>query len=211
MVRERAAPKNRKKQLTAFQKGQIVERYKSGASLGVLAKAFGRSREGIRKTIKVFEETGSMDSRPGRGRDKKINSRALRIIVREVEKDPFISSVTLKQLSGLGNVSNLTIRRALERVAGIKSYWAARKPFISEQNRIKRLAFARDHINWTNEQWAKVMWTDESPFHLRIRGKERVFRRLGDRYKPKYTKSSVKHDKKIWFGVHLLNMEWVIW
>ncbi|KAK3544716.1 hypothetical protein QTP86_026116, partial [Hemibagrus guttatus] len=37
---------------------------------------------------------------------------------------------------------------------------------ISEANRKKRLQFARDHKDWTLEQWKKVMWSDESRFTL---------------------------------------------
>ena len=30
----------------------------------------------------------------------------------------------------------------------------------------KRLQFAREHLDWTLEQWMKVMWSDESRFTL---------------------------------------------
>ena len=47
--------------------------------------------------------------------------------------------------------------------------WVAsdlRKPLNSEANWKKRLQFAREHKDWTLEQWKKVMWSNESRFTL---------------------------------------------
>ena len=49
---------------------------------------------------------------------------------------------------------------------GLNSCVALRKPLISEANQKKRLQFAREHKDWTLEQWKKVMWSDESRFTL---------------------------------------------
>ncbi|KAG1453827.1 hypothetical protein G6F56_007475 [Rhizopus delemar] len=43
---------------------------------------------------------------------------------------------------------------------------AARKPFINEKYRKARLAFAKEHKNWTLEQWQKVIWTNESSVEI---------------------------------------------
>jgi len=37
-----------------------------------------------------------------------------------------------------------------------------RKPPLSEANRIKRLNWALEHLNWTDEQWDEILWSDES-------------------------------------------------
>ena len=49
---------------------------------------------------------------------------------------------------------------------GLNSCVALRKPLISDANQKKRLQFAREHKDWTLEQWKKVMWSDESRFIL---------------------------------------------
>ncbi len=49
---------------------------------------------------------------------------------------------------------------------GLNSCVALRKPLISEANRKKRLQFAREHKDWTLEQWKKVIRSDESRFTL---------------------------------------------
>jgi hypothetical protein len=36
------------------------------------------------------------------------------------------------------------------------------KPPISEANRVARLQWALEHVNLTDEQWEKILWTDET-------------------------------------------------
>lgn len=43
---------------------------------------------------------------------------------------------------------------------------AAKKPFINEDQRKRRLTFARDHQHWTINNWKKVIWTNESSFEI---------------------------------------------
>lgn len=37
-----------------------------------------------------------------------------------------------------------------------------RKPSLSEENRKKRLEWAQEHKDWTDEQWDKILWSDET-------------------------------------------------
>ncbi|KAL7828223.1 hypothetical protein AOLI_G00313750 [Acnodon oligacanthus] len=57
------------------------------------------------------------------------------------------------------------MRRELEEL-GLNSCAASRKPLISEANQQRWLQFAREHKDWTLEQWKKVMESDESRFTL---------------------------------------------
>ena len=62
---------------------------------------------------------------------------------------------------GWQGISVYTVRNALQR-AGFKRYVALRKPPISEKNRKLRLDFALEYINWTDEQWDQILWSDET-------------------------------------------------
>jgi hypothetical protein len=78
------------------------------------------------------------------------------------------------------------------------SYWASVKPFISKRNQKRRLQWCRERLNWTLDQWNKVLWTDESPFVLCYKGKIRVWRMHNERFATNCTGASVKrHDEKI--------------
>lgn len=50
--------------------------------------------------------------------------------------------------------------------AGLKSCKATKKSFINEKQRRAKLRLARDHKDWTIEDWSKVIYSDESNFQL---------------------------------------------
>ena len=58
-----------------------------------------------------------------------------------------------------------TIQRTLHDHS-INSRIATKKPFISNVNQEKRLAFAIKHQNLTIDDWKNVLWTDESSFEI---------------------------------------------
>ncbi|XP_077519788.1 uncharacterized protein LOC144129498 [Amblyomma americanum] len=66
----------------------------------------------------------------------------------------------LKHVAGVDVSDNLV--RVRLREAGLRNRVAAQKPKLSATNKEKRLQFARDHIEWTVEDWANVVFTDES-------------------------------------------------
>jgi hypothetical protein len=83
------------------------------------------------------------------------------------------------------------------RLGGYKSCHAAKKPWLREANRVKRLQWAQAHRNWTPDQWRSVLWSDESKFELRYHALKRVWRKKGTRYDPRNTQGTVKHDKSV--------------
>jgi hypothetical protein len=59
------------------------------------------------------------------------------------------------------SVSHNTIRYAL-RKKGYKRYIARAKPPLSEENKQRRYNWASSHVDWTQEQWDSILWTDET-------------------------------------------------
>jgi transposase len=164
------------KACTTVQKAEIIGAFKANASTNMLAKLFGRSESQIRRIVADYRRHGTVEKVKHAGRPKKTTSRDDKLIVREVKKDPFSTGRQLKERMSHLNVSARTIRRRITESGEIKSYWAARKPFISEKNKKKRLQWCLNHVGWSVEKWQSVMWSDESPFTLRYRGKKRVWR-----------------------------------
>ena len=39
-------------------------------------------------------------------------------------------------------------------------------PLLTDAHKVKRIKFARDHRNWTVQDWSNVLFTDESPFKV---------------------------------------------
>lgn len=76
---------------------------------------------------------------------------------------------------------------------GLDSYVARKKPFISENNKKKRLEWCLTHKDWTVDDWKNVLWSDESSFTLSYHGRTFVRRPKERAYDPKYLKPTFKH------------------
>ena len=110
-----------------------------------------------------------------------------------------------ERLSRTGTrVSVQTVRNRLHS-AGL----SARRPYVgvplSQRHRQARLAWTRQHRRWTNQQWATVLFTDESQFLLDMLDRRRpVWRRRGERYA---NCAIVEHDRHgggnhmVWGGI----------
>ena len=61
---------------------------------------------------------------------------------------------------------------------------ARKKLPISEENRLRRLAWAIEHENWTREQWNTILWIDETWVTSGKHTKTWVTRRAGEEYDP---------------------------
>jgi hypothetical protein len=80
------------------------------------------------------------------------------------------------------NVSAKTIERKLNDL-GLRHYIERKKPFLSVKQKAARLKFAKTHINWTEEEWHRVAWTDEMSMQTGVnRGKVWVWRYPEEEY-----------------------------
>ena len=70
----------------------------------------------------------------------------------------------LKSIFSL-DVHENTIRKALEE-AGYHHRVARRRPFLNKRDRKRRLKFAKEHKNWTVEDWSTVLFSDEVAIKL---------------------------------------------
>uniref|UniRef100_A0A665VSE6 Transposase Tc1-like domain-containing protein n=1 Tax=Echeneis naucrates TaxID=173247 RepID=A0A665VSE6_ECHNA len=105
-----------------------------------------------------------------------------------------ISSRRLKEDLRLP-VSTVTIRRRL-----CEAKLPARSPrkvplFKKKKDRLKRLEFAKEHIDWPKKKWRNILWTDESNIVLFGSKGHRQFVRRPENteFKPQYTVKTVKH------------------
>ncbi|CAO3680717.1 unnamed protein product [Rhizopus stolonifer] len=117
----------------------------------------------VHNIIKRIEETGSLLSKKQSGAPKKIDERASRHLQRVIREDPFASYAQLQtELDRMGiMVSRQTVIVCLKSL-GFGSYFAAHKTGLTEVNMKKRLHWAIEHVNWTDDQWKSIVWSDES-------------------------------------------------
>ena len=71
---------------------------------------------------------------------------------------------------------------------------AVKKPRLTTVHKQKRLVWAKEHKNWTVEEWNRVLWSDESKFEI-FGNKRRSFvrRRVRERMLEQYTMQTIKH------------------
>ncbi|KAG1536131.1 hypothetical protein G6F49_013039 [Rhizopus delemar] len=130
------------------------------------------------------------------GRPKALTKREQQHLVRAVTVDGLENAVQAQQSleQNLGkSVSVDTVRRAL-RDAGLVSFVRPKKPLINERNRKRRLQWARQHIDWTVNDWMNVIWSDETKINrFGSDGKSYAWKVPGQPLKKHHVRETVKH------------------
>lgn len=83
-------------------------------------------------------------------------------------------------------VAARTVRRRLDEV-GLHGRVQQEKHAYSDDTLRSRIAFAEGYSRWTEDDWARVVLSDETHFHLGHHGREYVQRPVGAALDPKYT------------------------
>ena len=196
--------KTRKQQQEAKARNKVARNHeilgmlKAGVSANRIAKEFGLSYAGAKKICAKLKSNGDCHRTPGSGRKRKTSERSDRFIVRQSK----IGTPNKKELADAlqdqngVKVSTSTIQRRL-RENGIHWRKQAKKSFVSEKNRLRRLAFAWEHVDWDVDQWKNVIWSDESLFTLQNNSSQFVWRNDHERNTAHTMQGTVKHQKSI--------------
>ncbi|KAG1606992.1 hypothetical protein G6F46_012621 [Rhizopus delemar] len=99
----------------------------------------------------------------------------------------------IADLVGLNKSAHRNPLRSYVDRLDFKSYRAAHKPRLTARHRKNRLRRAKEHLNWSEDQWRSVVWSDELRFCVEgsKRGK-RVLRKEGECYDERNIISTVK-------------------
>ncbi|GFY09213.1 HTH_Tnp_Tc3_2 domain-containing protein [Trichonephila clavipes] len=114
----------------------------------------------VQKIIGRFKSDGLIENKSGRGRGRKsiLRDVAKRKVLKDIKIDPKLSAVKLAAETSriMGRSLSVETVRNVIRHAGYSSRVARKKPFISLQNQIKRLEFAKTHQLKTDNFWKKL-------------------------------------------------------
>ncbi|CAD6186117.1 unnamed protein product [Caenorhabditis auriculariae] len=141
-----------KKDLTDNDKRAIVVGRQNGLTMMTLAGMFGVTEAGISEFLKLWKaQDGSTKSQcTGRPRNQSKTHRPCD------QTGVFLNSPSPPSVS--------TVKRRLN-VAGIMGIRPVKKPLISEKNRAGRVKWAKEHLNWTRQDWNKILWSDGTVLH----------------------------------------------
>jgi len=171
--------------LSATDSARVVALLEDGRSQAYVSRTLGIPRTTVRRVFHRYQETGGYTRRPGSGRPRSTSARDDHFILLNVLRNRRTTAVEarqrLLQVRNV-NVSSRTVRRRLSE-AGLQARRPAIGPELQPRHRTARLNFARNHINWSQQDWGNVLFSDESRFCLRAPdGRERVWRRKGERF-----------------------------
>ena len=132
---------------------------------------------------------------PRSGAPCKISPRGASMIMRKVRDQPRTTRQDLvNDLKRAGTtVSKKTISNTLRR-HGLKSCSTRKVPLLKPSHVQAHLKSANDHLDDPEEEWEKVMWSDETKIELfGLNSSRRVWSKKKDVYFPKNTITTVKH------------------
>lgn len=169
-----------------------------GYTYAEIAKRIGgkATHSGVLKVCKKFQETKSVADKGRSGRRRKSNDREDRNLVRLCLNDRQKTSRDLRD-EWNPEVSTSTVRRRLI-FSGLKGRIPRKKPLLNKAQRSKRLKWAHEHKNWTVEQWARVLWSDESKISIfGTPGVHYIRRRTKEELNPDCLVPTMKHPVHI--------------
>jgi hypothetical protein len=133
------------------------------------------------------------NSRSGSSRQSDENTNINIALTADVEK--LITPKEIKHKLDL-DVSTRTVRRRLDE-AGLKGRVSRKEyPFTPAQLQ-KRLSFARGYLNWTEDQWGTVVFSDETHIHLGQHGQVWVQRPPGHAFDFEYMSNKIPHAERV--------------
>ncbi|KAF2894319.1 hypothetical protein ILUMI_11854 [Ignelater luminosus] len=158
---------------------------KDERSIRYVSNALGFSRSSVHRAYNRYRETNSFNRRSGSGRKRSTTVRDDRLVQMSALRNRHLTAVSyrneLRRVRQV-NVSPSTIRRRLYE-ANLSAKRPLKGPKLLPHHRRARLEFARNRIDWTEEDVVHVWFTDESKFNLRFSdGRLCVRRRKNERY-----------------------------
>lgn len=177
---------HRKEHLSAEQRGEIIGLRKAGWTMRMIAAEVKCGLGTVVRNLAKKAEFGTTADRPRSGRPRATTESQDKYIRVATLMDRFrpsheIAQTVINRKSNKAICSRTVRYRQVE--AGLNGRIARNKPKLTKKQRQARLRWAKKYRDWKAEDWEKILWSDESPFHLFVRhGKVWVRRRLGEEF-----------------------------
>ncbi|KAK6297445.1 hypothetical protein J4Q44_G00320280 [Coregonus suidteri] len=174
---------------------KIVDLHKAGMGYRTIGKQLGEKATTVGAIIRKWKKFKMTVNHHRSGAPCKISPHGVSMIMRKMRDQPRTTGEDLvNDLKRAGTtVSKKTISNTLRR-HGLKSCSARNVPLLKPAHVHARLKFANDHLDDPEEEWEKVMWSDETKIELfGLNSTRRVWRKKKDEYNPKNTIPTVKH------------------
>ena len=160
--------KPKRKQTTEAERAAILALRRAGLSYSQISAQEGHKRPTVQKICERAKQhpENPLKLQPRSGRPPKLSKRRERALIRHTLANPRDNLQALATPSKSGvQLHKDTVRIILKRNK-VTRCRARKKPFLKPEQKAARLRWAKEHVKWTEEQWEKVVFTDESTFEL---------------------------------------------
>lgn len=144
-------------------------------------------------TISKYKKIFKISTPPNKGgRKPLISEKDRRRIVHSILSGRVDTAPEVKRLLEL-NVSTQTVRKVLH-AADLHGRAKQKKPLLSKRHRRRRLDFALAHRDWTEDDWKRVIFSDETKINrMGSDGKRYCWKRPGEELSKRTVQPTVKH------------------
>ncbi len=158
----------RSKEIQEQMRNKIVDMYQSGKGYKAISKALGLQRTMVRDIIHKWRKLVTVVNLPRSGQPTKITPRAQWRLIQEVIKEPRTISKELQaSLASIKvSVHDSTIRKRLGKNS-IHGRVPRQKPLLTKNNTKARLTFAKKYLDYPQDFWTNILWTDETKVFLK--------------------------------------------
>lgn len=173
----------------------IISSQNAGKSCYKISKELMLPRSTVQSIVQHYKKTGQISCLKKTGRPRMTSDAENRVLKKLIRSNrrARAGELTVQWRDMIHkDVSVDTCKRVLKRM-GYSFYTAKEKPLLTALQKKKRFKFARDHENWTSDQWRSIIWSDESKFEVTV-GDERkkVVRNKHEAFHPDCLKRKVK-------------------
>ena len=198
-------PLAKRRRLSSEAKYEIAAQCADGARQVKVARMYGVTESCVSKIVRKLKkeerERDGDDTKVRRvGRPCKLAPADVDALVKIAEKKPFESARTYSDdllQKTRKRVSRRTVQRYLKK-RNVCFRRAAKKPLLTRRHRRLRLAWARAHAHWTDEDWMQVLFSDETTIEIHSdRTRRGCYRTPQQRLRPGFTVRTVKHPAKL--------------
>ena len=175
-----------RKSISESRRLKIIKLYqKWGLTQREIAAKLNISQHCVHNALTRFRATGSSSYqiRGKSGRKRKLSAQDRHQIRRMALHNTETRRLSLRQLTADYNsnyqprISKETFRQALLD-AGVFSYPATYKPILSREHRQRRMQLCFERLDWSLDDWERVVFSDESSFQRHPnKGTVRIWRR----------------------------------
>lgn len=174
---------NKNHEFSPYQRGMLAAARAMGHRTTWISKQLHTPESSIRTTLSRAPLRNEGRSQLRSGRPKVLSDQDQRHILRIVRNNPKFTYQEVREATGVTCCAR-TLSRFLD-TYNIKKWRAAGRPELREEHVAIRLAWALEHVDWTEAQWAKVIWSDEcSAERGKGEGREWVFRTPCQKWDP---------------------------